>query len=258
MNPSKPIRTLGSKWIKTKVLLQNNELRSFIPETRLFNRSNLLIMLKKYKMVYVKPIHGSFGIGVIRVESKNSKGGNEYRYHLETKVEKFNNYDACFSSLNKNKLNRKYIVQQGIDLLTYKERPFDIRIMVQRSEQRPWETTGLIGRLAHPKKIVTNYHSQGKPLPLDSLLKSYIKESEKQEYTYFLKKFGVNVAKHLQTKYPGFREIGVDVGIDSNLHPWILEVNTAPDPFIFNQLKDKTIFRKVLKFARANGRFTRK
>ncbi|MGO4276757.1 YheC/YheD family protein, partial [Paenibacillus sp. TAF58] len=41
------------------------------------------------------------------------------------------------------------------------------------------------------------------------------------------------------------------------LKPWVLEVNTAPDPFIFNQLKDKKMFFKVLRYARANGRFLR-
>ena len=57
--------------------------------------------------------------------------------------------------------------------------------------------------------------------------------------------------------YPGFKEIGVDIGIDKELKPWVLEVNTAPDPFIFNQLKDKKMFFKVLRYARANGRFLR-
>ncbi|UUZ97277.1 hypothetical protein LJK87_14445 [Paenibacillus sp. P25] len=32
-------------------------------------------------------------------------------------------------------------------------------------------------------------------------------------------------------------------------------MNTAPDAFVFNQLKDKRMFRKVLRYARANGRY---
>ncbi|MGO4274873.1 YheC/YheD family protein, partial [Paenibacillus sp. TAF58] len=48
-------RTVGSKWIKTKILLLNKDLRKFVPETRIYSQTNLLHMLNKYKMVYVKP-----------------------------------------------------------------------------------------------------------------------------------------------------------------------------------------------------------
>ena len=79
MKPSKPkpISTLTSKWTKTKILLKSKNLSSYIPETRLFNYSTLLMMLKKFKMVYVKPIHGSFGRGVMRVEWKEYNGGEK-------------------------------------------------------------------------------------------------------------------------------------------------------------------------------------
>ena len=102
--------------------------------------------------------------------------------------------------------------------------------MVQRTQQLPWKTTGTIGRLAHPNKVVTNYHSQGTPLALDVLLKSYLKEPEMQEYSRILEELGVKIAMHLQNTFPGFREIGVDVGLDPKLHPWILEVNTLRIP----------------------------
>ena len=70
-------RTVGSKWIKTKVLLLNKDLRKFVPETRIYSQTSLLHMLNKYKMVYVKPINGSSGQGVIRVE-KNVR----YRFQV--------------------------------------------------------------------------------------------------------------------------------------------------------------------------------
>ncbi|TXK76972.1 YheC/YheD family protein [Paenibacillus sp. N3.4] len=246
------MHTLGSKWTKTKMLLMNKELKTYVPETRIYNHTNLRTMLNKYKMVYVKPVNGSFGQGVIRVDQDNV---GKYRYQSGKTIHAFRSFDPLFTSLNKNKSKKSYIVQQGIHLLTYKKKIFDTRIMVQKNASKKWEATGYIGRVAHPKKIVTNFHNSGKPLPLELLLASYMKDPKKKEYIAQLKRLGYNIAKQFQKNHAGFKEIGVDVGIDKQLKPWIIEVNTAPDPFIFNQLNDKRMFRKILSNARANGRF---
>ncbi|MNC79431.1 hypothetical protein D3C75_1319120 [compost metagenome] len=54
----------------------------------------------------------------------------------------------------------------------------------------------------------------------------------------------------MQKTYPRIRQIGVDVGLDRSLTPWVIEVNMKPDPYIFNQLKDKSMYRKVMKYRR--------
>jgi hypothetical protein len=53
----------------------------------------------------------------------------------------------------KNKMKREYIVQQGIHLLKYNECIFDFRIMVQKNAKGIWESTGIIVRVANPKKL---------------------------------------------------------------------------------------------------------
>jgi hypothetical protein len=58
-----------------------------------------------------------------------------------------------------------YVVQRGIHLLRQSGRSFDLRIMVQKNPKGEWETTGVIGRLGDPKKIVTNVCKGGTSLP---------------------------------------------------------------------------------------------
>ncbi|MFS0725108.1 YheC/YheD family protein [Paenibacillus sp. 1P07SE] len=248
------IQRVVSKWSKTSVLLGSEKVAAYIPHTRKLSQESLSAMLRQYGMVYVKPDRGTYGIGVIRVET----AGEGYQYQENMRVRSFASYDAMYQSLKNMIGNRTYLVQRGIHLLRYRKRRFDLRVMVQKSPSGQWETTGLIGRLAHPGKIVTNYHSGGTPMAFGDLLATHLPQAEHRSYAARLEKLGVQTAQRLQQVYPGLKEIGIDVAIDTQMRPWILEVNTKPDPYIFRKLKDRSIFRKVYRYGRAYGRFARK
>lgn len=239
---------LLSKWTKTKVLLGNSKVRPFIPDTRRFSKSVLKTMLGSYKMVYVKPEVGTYGNGVIRAERLKS---GEYTYQLETTVKTFHDYESFHSSLLKMTRKKSYLIQKGIHLVKYNKRRFDIRVMVQLSPKGVWEATGLIGRVAHPGKIVTNYHSGGKLMDVKRLLAPHLSTGDMEKMIHTLDNLGVTTAKHLHAKYPGLRQIGLDIGFDRTWTPWIIEVNTNPDPYIFNKLADKAMYRKVMRYKRA-------
>jgi len=251
----KPRKYVLSKWIKTKVLLGNGDARSHIPDTRKFSKSTLTKMLELYGMVYVKPELGTYGKGVIRVEKR---GGVEYAYQLGTTEKGFRDYETFYQSLLRETKKKSYLIQKGIHLVKYKKRRFDIRVMVQLSPKGVWETTALIGRVAHPEKIVTNYHSGGKPMDVKRLFSAHLSVSEMEKVMNKLDKLGVTTARHLHKKYPGIRQIGLDIGFDHSWIPWIIEVNTNPDPYIFNKLSDKSMYRKVMRYRRAALKHDRK
>lgn len=248
MSEKKHRSVLMSKWIKTKLLLESNEVRPFIPDTRRFSKSTLKRMLYLYGMVYVKPEKGTYGNGVIRAQLLKS---GEYAYQIGTTERTFGDYESFYRSICNFTKKKSYLIQKGIHLLKYKKRRFDTRVMVQLNPKGEWETTGLIGRVAHPEKIVTNYHSGGKPMDVKPLLAAHISNREMQKVIRTLKKLGVTTAKYLHKKYPGFRQIGLDIGFDHSWTPWIIEVNTNPDPYIFNKLTDKSMYRKVISYKRA-------
>lgn len=249
------IQRVVSKWSKTSVLLADETIAAHIPLTRKLSHESLLAMLKQQGMVYVKPDRGTFGIGVVRVEAV---GGDGYQYQEGMRIRTFATYDAMYQSLKQLIGKRTYLAQRGIHLLRHRRRRFDLRVMVQKNPAGRWETTGLIGRLAHPGKIVTNYHSGGTPLAFGELMATHLPQAEHRSYAARLEKLGVQVARRLQTAYPGLKEIGIDVALDTQLRPWILEVNTKPDPYIFRKLKDRRVFRKVYRYGLAYGRFQRK
>ncbi|REK64053.1 MAG: ATP-binding protein [Cohnella sp.] len=236
-----------SKWLKTKALLKDPKIRKLVPETRRMNEKTLRSMLNRYAMVYVKPIAGTYGNGVMRVERANGV----YTYQTGEKKRTFSSFASLYRSILRHKRKRPYLVQKGIRLLKYKGRRFDIRVMVQRNLQGTWEKTGIIGRVAHPRKIVTNYHSGGKPMEVRTLLKPLVSGNRLARIENRLSRAGYDAAKVLSRTYPGLNMIGADIGLDAHFRPWIIELNTNPDPYIFRHLKDKRIPRKVLRYARA-------
>lgn len=67
-------------------------------------------------------------------------------------------------------------------------------------------------------------------------------------------KLGVKCALQLSSAYPGLKEIGLDLALDRRLTPWILEVNTAPDPCPFTKLKDTRMLDRIVRYGTAYGR----
>ncbi|BCG56887.1 YheC/YheD family protein [Paenibacillus sp. URB8-2] len=243
--------TLTSKWIKTKVLLRSPEISALIPETARLTRENAKRMLDKYGMVYIKPEVGTYGNGVIRAERRLQERGAAYWYQSGTKKRTFGTFEAFYTSLKSMTRGRSYLIQKGIDLLKAKGQRFDIRVMVQLGPRGIWETTGLIGRVAGEGKIVTNYHAGGKPTAVEKLLAPHMDGAHQAATIKRLKKLGKDIGQFYMKNYPAFKQLGVDVGLDRSLTPWIIEVNTNPDPYIFNQLSDKSMYRKVMAYRRA-------
>jgi hypothetical protein len=247
---------LTSKWIKTKVLAQSSEISPLIPETIKFNKANLKKLLLKYGMVYVKPEIGTYGNGVMKVEQSKEPHGLEYKYQNGTKIKNFGAFDTFYLSVKKATRGRSYLIQRGIVLLKHGNHRFDLRVMVQLSPRGKWETTGLIGRVAERGKIVTNYHSGGTLTPVEKLLAPHMDEAQQTKMLKRLRKLGEDTGRFYHKRYPGFRQIGVDVGLDSSMTPWIIEVNTSPDPYIFKHLPNKSMYRKVMSYRRANEKKT--
>ncbi|NDI34128.1 YheC/YheD family protein [Chengkuizengella sediminis] len=248
---------VSSKWKKTLVLINNVHLKKYIPDTKKVSYESLNEMLEKHSVVYVKPSRGSSGKGVMKIQKKIQHEKTIYEIQNDLNINYFYTYTTLYNDLNEHikKSERLHIVQKGIDMVKYNDRSADIRVMVQQNLQSGWEVTGFLGRLSHPKKVVTNISGGGTVCDIDELLDHVCtNKNEKETLIEELNMVGVETAKQMNKAFPNIKENGIDIALDQKLHPWILEVNTKPDIIPFTLLKNKTIFEKILEYRKVNRR----
>jgi hypothetical protein len=88
--------------------------------------------------------------------------------------------------------------------------------------------------------------------PVEVLLKEHF--TDIPAYVKMLKSLGYRTALNLNQSFPKIKELGLDVGIDLNLHPWILEANPRPAIYGFKTLKDKSIYKRICRYQQSYGR----
>ncbi|MCM3786251.1 YheC/YheD family protein [Neobacillus mesonae] len=244
-------RTVKSKWTKTQWLMDSRVIRNYIPETSKFSRNNLSSMLSQYKTVYFKPEKGSGGHNVVKI--KRLRSG--YLYQYESNQKRCVSLETLYAELKKRSKGKSFILQKGIQLEKTNDRPFDIRVMVQKSRSGVWRTTGVFTKIGLPDNVATNYH-QGGTIELfrETLLGAGYNSSVIQKIKTNLKKLGEAVGKVFDKQLDGFQELGLDVALDRSGELWILEVNTRPQIYPLKLMKDQRLYRKILSRAQLYGR----
>lgn len=292
------IQRVSSKWTKTAILQRSRHVSQYIPVTRKYSPQTLERMTELFPANYIKPDRGTYGNGVMRVkttrtmlappltedtstDAKNDEGtdgatvmetdikGSEpalsamielTTYHLQHGTEEriFHSLTELENALNNRIQKRDYIIQQGIDLMTHEGLPFDLRVLTQKNLQNSWETTGILGRVAAPGKIITNIHGGGRLATFEELVLPQLKKDGYKNLKDELYRLGIHTAVQLQSSYPRLKEIGIDIALDDYGRPWILEVNTLPGIYGFGLLPDKEAYRKIKRYAIAYGRLPSK
>ncbi|WP_440115029.1 YheC/YheD family protein [Paenibacillus sp. QZ-Y1] len=180
----------------------------------------------------------------------------ELRYGTDEFI--FHSLDELEIALNERIENREYIIQQGIPLMKHDGLPFDLRVLTQKNLQHSWETTGILGRIAAPGKIITNIHGGGRLASFEEVVRPHFNNHEFDQLRSELYRLGIHMAVQLQRSFPRLKEIGIDIALDESGRPWILEVNTLPGIYAFALLPDKQTYRKIRRYAIAYGRLPSK
>ncbi|MGZ9584934.1 YheC/YheD family protein [Paenibacillus marinisediminis] len=245
----KKVKYKMGKLGKYKFMKKYKMIRKFLPDTRKATLSNIKIMLRLYRSVYLKPDEGTGGHGIYKI----NRGKNSLILRTGSNSRIFSSLNDLYISIQSILIRGKYIVQEGIELLEHNNRPFDIRVMVQKNGKGTLDVTGIIGRQAKRNKVVTNFHSGGTPLPIDTLLQSHLNDKSRKQYIQKIERLGRDASTVLGKSYRSKRAFGVDIAVDNKMNPWVLEINTQPDMSIFNTLKNKTMYKRIQRYSENRG-----
>lgn len=225
-------KNLINKLEFSKVLGSIYFLKDFIPETRLFNRlSDLNYFLNKYHGVFLKPLDGMKGIGIVYVTIKAD--GLHCRYMKDKKLisVKISKPNQIFDVLRcANTFKRPYIIQAAVNRMKYKNRPFNFRIMVTKNGSGLWSTRAIFAKAALPGSFLTN-RSLGAEYVLLKDLFTYIENRlpyTKQDFLNLLFDLAIKTAKALDKEFGPLGKLGLDAVVDTSGKPWLIEANGNP------------------------------
>lgn len=222
------------KWLLYQFFHKNKSVSKYLPKTKKYTHESFVSMLHQYDMVYVKPVAGSRGNGIIKVWL-DSNGWITVKKTIES-ARRFREVKAATKFIDKLRNGKMYIVQQGIHMAKVNGRPFDIRVMMQRDKPGGvWRYSGMVAKIAGQGSVVTNTAmSKGRVEDVEEALhasfgwnRTKVADTVKQ-----LQHLGLLWAKHFDT-YQFYRELGFDVAIDTKGRIWLIEQNTAPSHALF-------------------------
>lgn len=244
---SKP---LANKWSMHQTLSENESIRPYLPATvRYSSVQELLKVLKKHKLIYIKPKNGTGGRGILRIEQLGSdlyllQGRNQHR----TIIAPFRATEKQLAiKLHTLKLSPDYVVQQGIQLTLRDGRVHDYRLLIQKNGRGEWEVTGCAGRIGPHRSITSNLHGGGSAVTQDKLLAYRFSSEEKMDaIKKEMNSFAYKLAEYLESKFGKLCELGMDIAVDPKGNVWLLEVNPKPSREVFRKIGQHSIYQKAV------------
>lgn len=208
------------KWAVWKALQDNPKINPHLPKTALLrNAKEVICMLKDYGSVYLKPVSGSFGRGIVKIELTNKgylwKHKNTKKKLSQKKLIKI----LCYQ-----KRRRAYLFQQSVSLKVHNKH-VDFRVIMQKNNTQTWNCTGIIARYGMKGKHYTNDVSALK-MGVDGLKNALnLNDQQIKLKTQEILSLCTLVCENLDELHGPYADLGLDVAIDTNYKVWLLEIN---------------------------------
>ncbi|WP_199615684.1 YheC/YheD family endospore coat-associated protein [Paenibacillus alkalitolerans] len=233
---------------KTEVfaaLRKDASLHALLPESHPYSGVDTLkSMCAKYRTVFLKPIRGSLGKGIIRV-TKTETG--TFACHFSelngTRKVVFPSLAKLHSTVAPRLKMQKFQIQQGLTIAYVGGRPVDFRALVQKGLSGAWDVTSIVGRIAGPNHFVSNLAKGGTIIQAkQAILKSNIPSGRRTVALAALRTAALTIAKGVESTINAhFGELGVDLALDRSGKVWLLEVNSKPSKNDNTQLSEGKI-----------------
>lgn len=231
-----------NKWDVYERLNEDELAIAFLPETYpLSSFSVIEHLLSKYRQAFIKPIHGSLGLGIHQI--RYDKHENMYYCHYknaehQNKLQRFSSLETMMNYVFQNRPLDNLIVQQGISLIRFEKRPVDFRVHTNKDGQGNWQVTAIAAKVAGAGSVTTHIKNGGIVKTLQELFNDNVKAADVEQK---LTTAAITLSKSIENHLDGIiAEIGFDLGLDKHGQVWMFEANSKPGRSIFSHPKLKS------------------
>lgn len=243
-------RPLLHKWGIHRMLHKNKQIRPYLPETAPYQpQGTLLPMLNRHGLVYVKPIDGTGGRGILRIERTGDglyriQGRNRERSIIPPFTVSGAQLGARLARYMK---VGRYMIQQGIQIKLEDGRVHDYRLLIQKNGSGQWEVTGSAGRIGAHRSITSNLHGGGSAVPAARLLTSRFRSHEKvRSILADMERLAHLVANHVEKQFGSMCELALDIAVDGTGSIWLLEINPKPAREVFSRIGERDTYHTAV------------
>lgn len=238
-----------SKWKMYQSLSGDETLKSYLPYTEIMtNTAQVFELLDAYNRIYIKPLLGLRGHGIIRLTKESEVYLIELRQQNENNLIRCSGAEEATENL-KNLLGAQpCMLQQGIELIRINNRLIDFRCVMQKNGLGLWECKAIVARMGKKNSVVSNVSSGGRAYTVPDLL-----EKIKGQYEWEtlnlpdqLQALALQVCGRLDQAGAVYGMVGLDIAADTDGRLWIIEVNNRdPDPSIALNIHDRKLYEEL-------------
>lgn len=240
-----------NKWSLFEWLNKAKTTSKYIPATRRMTISSELEgLLRLHSSVYMKPISGKAGKGIMKVDRLVGRPDRKKEYALsiqETKgsvVYKYEKMAQLWKKIKDEIGQEHYIAQQGVSIVKYRKRPFDLRVLVQKTYKGEWDVTGIGARLAGKLSITTHVPRGGSIDSPERLLTATFGVDGARRILQRARRAALAIARQVEKKSGHMLgEMSMDMGVDVNGGIWFFEANSKPMKFDEPHIRKKSLER---------------
>lgn len=231
---------LGRLW------MADDGLRPYVPIQEKWEApGQLAAFAERHGSVYVKPVFGKAGVGIVRVRRRSGRHGASYETVIQQPGE-----TRARDGLSASELERRlwrpdiYLLQEEVECARFRGRKFDLRMLFHRTPDGVMSLTGTGVRVGPMDGITTHVPNGGTLAGTADILPTVFGKGARR-----IGEGAEQVAQQAAAAVaalPGvWCELSLDVGLSPEGEPRLFEANAKPmkfdEPWIENRAKQKLV-----------------
>ncbi|NGQ97325.1 YheC/YheD family protein [Brevibacillus sp. SYP-B805] len=238
---------LANKWKVHRLLMRDERMHRWLPESRRYDADQLRRMAARYPVLYVKPVNGTGGRGILRIERNQDGylllGRDRERAKRAVRLRRLT---ALTRHVDRWVNKGFFMIQQGLRLQLIPQRAVDMRLLIQKDETGQWQITGHGIRIGGERSATSNLHGGGRAADSGRFLQARFGAEKTQAILAECEALAFQTAETVEHHFGRMLELGLDIGIDEDGRVWLIEINPKPGREILKELGKTQQYRRAI------------